>query len=173
MSLLPNDFYWKTWYLGDDRSDDCVPNPDIWPLCWLTQFSLLGGELWFAVLSANVHVALTNPFVPTAVTAVNATIFVYAFSILVATILVVIVPIKYGLSSDPMIWILDANSSFAATKFYFFYMFMILIYIYAAVVSIWARNQVSKGLEESLATRKLTVSKQTRCQEFRLHPFFL
>lgn len=166
MSFLPAGFYWNSHYnYNNDDSNVCETNPVIWPLSWLTQFSLLGGELWFGVLSLDIHVALSNPFTSYDLNANTYTAVVYFLAITTATILVCLVPIKYGISTDPMIWIEDQRfATVNITKLLLFYVFMFLIYSYSLFVSIWARYQISKGLEDTLSMRQYSVRKQTICE---------
>jgi hypothetical protein len=136
-------------------------------LAWLTQFSLLGGELWFGVLSLDIHLSLTNPFTSYVTNEVYYTSLVYGIACITATILVGIVPVQFGLSVEPMIWVgvYDNGQDRQTTKGILFYMFMVCIYLYCGVVVVWARNQIHKGLEETLAARKYSVSKQSRCKK--------
>jgi hypothetical protein len=163
ISAAPHSFFWDRY--SEDDSTNCVTNESIWPLAWLVQFTLLGGELWFAVLSIDIHQALANPFTSYQINAWYYTVGVYSIAALVATVFVSVVPIQYGLSVDPMIWVNVYNnpSDGRWTKFAIFYVFMIIIYMYCGITAIWARNQIHKGLEETLAVRKYSISKQTRC----------
>lgn len=165
ISFAPHSFFWDTYTEHDDGSL-CHTNTNIWPLAWLTQFSLLGGELWFAVLSVDIHQSLANPFSSYQVNAQNYTLAVYVVAIFVATVLVSVKPIQYGLSVDPMIWVNNyANQNVGlGVKFAIFYVFMIIIYFYCGTTAIWARIQIHKGLEDTLAVRKYSISKQTRCK---------
>lgn len=165
IAFAPHDFFWDSYSTDDSRS--CVTNENIWPLAWLVQFSLLGGELWFAVMSIDIHQSLTNPFTSYTINYQYYTTGVYSIAILVATVFVSIIPIQYGLSVDPMIWVnvYDNPSNGRWTKFAIFYIFMVIIYMYCGVTAIWARNQIHKGLEETLAVRKYSISKQTRCKD--------
>ena len=164
ISFAPHSFFW-TEYSHDDINN-CEPNANLWPLAWLCQFTLLGGELWFAVLSLDIHLSLTNPFTSYVTNSKYYTAAVYIVAFTTATIFVSVVPIQYGLSVDPMIWVsvYDNGEDRLTTKFALFYSFMILIYFYCGVMVIWARTQIHKGLEETLAVRKYSVSKQTRCK---------
>ena len=156
-------FFWN--HYSEDDGDTCTTNPNIWPLAWLVQFTLLGGELWFAVMSIDIHQSLTNPFTSYQINSWYYTTGVYAISALVATIFVSVVPIQYGLSVDPMIWVNVYNNPSEGrwTKFAIFYVFMIVIYMYCGITAYWARHQIHRGLEETLAVRKYSISKQTRC----------
>lgn len=162
MFHIPESFYWKEY--GADDNFECVPNPDIWPLSWLTQFSLLGGELWLAVLSMDIHVALTNPFTSYAANANKFKMWVYGLAITTATVLVCYDPIQYGLSNEPLIWIQVRDETFNLAKILCFFVFMFVIYTYSAFICVWARNQIYKGLEETLIARRYSVRKQTICK---------
>lgn len=164
ISFAPNDFFWSSY--NEEGRSGCRTNTQIWPLAWLCQFSLLGGELWFAVLSVDIHQSLANPFTSYQVNAQYYTFGVYFIAIFVATVFVSVVPIQYGLSVDPMIWVNNYQNQDdgLGVKFAVFYVFMILIYFYSGTTAIWARSQIHKGLEDSLAVRKYSISKQTRCK---------
>lgn len=167
LAFAPNGFFWSS-YTDDDSGDFvCQTNPQIWPLSWLTQFSLLGGELWFAVLSVDIHMSLTNPFSSYKMNDFYYSVFVFSMAMLTATILVSITPIQYGLSTDPMIWVKDKNNQTNWTKIGFFYLYLTVIYIYCGVIAVWARWQIHRGLEETLKARKYSVSKQTSCKWFQ------
>eukprot|EP01038_Epipyxis_sp_PR26KG_P007138 gene7138-9739_t len=161
---VPRSFLWLDYNNYIEHDVACVVNPIVWPFAWITQFSLLGGELWFGVLSLDIHIALTNPFTSYRINAVFYTRTVYILSIITATILVVVVPIQYGVSSDPMIWIadeVDIVNKANVTKVMMFYLWMILIYGYCGYIAVWAKYQISKGLEETLKMRQYSVNKQT------------
>ena len=163
LSFAPNSFYWNHWA---KHASDCDVNPRIWPLCWLTQFSLLGGELWFAAISLDIHVSLTNPFSSHKSNMAKYRLMVYGIAFLTATALVSIRPLQYGLSVDPMVWITVKSDTADVNwmKLGIFYVFMGAIYVYCAYIGWWARSQIHKGLETTLLARKYTVSKQTRCK---------
>lgn len=167
LSFAPNSFFWRTYYNysdNDDHPPDCEANPNIWPLSWLTQFTLLGSELWFAVFSMDIHVSLTNPFASYAVNDKYYLFFVFGISAITATILVSITPIQYGLSTDPMIWVKDKQNETNWTKVGMFYIYLTFIYIYCGIIAVWSRWQIHRGLEETLRMRQYSVSKQTRCK---------
>lgn len=161
LAFVPNSFFWSA---TNDDVANCMVNPQIWPFAFLTQFSLLGGELWFAVLSIDIHLSLTNPFSSHKANAMYYTGFVYSVAILMAVILVSMVPIRYGLSTDPMIWVHDEEDMTNNVKIAMFYCYMFVIYLYCGFIAWWAHNQISKGLEDTLRVRKYSVSKQTKCQ---------
>jgi hypothetical protein len=164
LSFVPNDFFWDSYGTGNDDDVSCTVNGYIWPLCWITQFTLLGGEIWFAVLSVDIHVSLTNPFSSHLVNDKYYTALVCFIGGLTATLLVCIRPIQYGLSTDPMIWVKDQKDSVNWTKMLMFYIWLPFIYTYCAVIALWARWQIHRGLEDTLKMRKYSVSKQTRCK---------
>lgn len=168
IAFVPNSFF---WYNVSDDFDSCEVNPHIWPFCFVTQFSLLGGELWFGVLSVDIHMSLTNPFASYTTYANYYAIAVYAIALFTATLLVCIVPIQYGLSPDPMLWVnVDVSSTKVNwTKIFLFYSFMGVIYLYCGYMAWWARSQIYKGLKETLSMRTYSVNKQTNCKYlFRL-----
>eukprot|EP01039_Chlorochromonas_danica_P006594 gene6594-7287_t len=159
LAFVPNSLFWTDYYDDDDRTEDCRTNPNIWPLAWLTQFSLLGAELWFASLAVDIHVSLTNPFSSHQAYDHYYLVFVYGVAAMMATILVSITPIQYGVSTDPMIWVRDQTGTVNWMKIGMFYMFIPFLYLYAGVVLVWARWQIRRGLEETLKMRQYSVSK--------------
>jgi hypothetical protein len=125
---------------------------------------LLGGELWFWVLSVDIHISLTNPFSNSIANSVGYSALVFGIAAFTATILVSISPIQYGLSSDPMIWVKDQKNHTNWMKIGMFYIFLPFIYVYCGVIAVWARWQIHRGLEMTLQKRKYSVSKQTACK---------
>lgn len=167
MAFVPKSFFWLT--VKDDDDNPCNTNPVIWPLSWLTQFSLLGGELWFWVLSVDIHVALTNPFSNNIANSMFYTIIVLGTAAVTATILVSVTPVQYGLSSDPMIWVKDQRAgSTNWMKVCMFYLFLPFIYLYCGGIAVFARWQINRGLEATLEKRYYSVRKQTVCKFFAL-----
>ncbi|KAJ1434309.1 hypothetical protein B484DRAFT_394084, partial [Ochromonadaceae sp. CCMP2298] len=125
---VPKSFFYS--FVSTD-SNLCVTNPHIWPLAWLTQFTLLGGELWFGVLSLDIQISLTNPFTSYLTNKMYYTLGVYSFSFVCATLLVSLRPLQYGLSYDPMIWVTTSTMEARWTKFWIFYLWMVIIYVYS------------------------------------------
>ena len=112
----------------------------------------------------DIHVSLTNPFSSYKMYDFYYSVLVFGMAALTATILVGIVPIQYGLSTDPMIWVKDKeNQKNNWTKVGMFYSYLTVIYFYCGVIAVWARWQIHRGLEETLKARKYSVSKQTSC----------
>lgn len=164
---FPPDSFW--WYETGRHASDCVAREYLWPFCWLTQFSLLGGELWFAAMSIDIHISLTNPFSCYQINFKRYQVMVYGLGILTATVLVLFEPREYGLSSEPMIWV-DVAGEHQRTNFmkiFMFYSWMVVMFLYCARIAYWSRLQIYKGLEATLLTRKYTVSKLTRCASFQ------
>ena len=164
IAFVPNNFFWTDYNSSADDSEGCETNPSIWPLSWLTQFSLLGAELWFCAMSVDIHVSLTNPFSSPQVYDFYYRVGVHGFAALMATILVAMDPIQYGVSTDPMIWVRDQAGRINWTKIGMFYMFIPFIYAYGLTILIWARWQIHRGLEDTLKARKYSVNKQSRCK---------
>ncbi len=160
-------FFWNSYPTTDDSGcDQDEVNLNLWPLCWLTQFSMLGSELWLCVLSMDIHISLTNPFVSYSTNVIYYNGLVYGLSIFTATLLVIVRPVQFGLSSEPMIWINSSTSNnfITLTKIAFFYVFIFFILTYSIVIAFWARGQIHKGLQETLAIRLYSVNKQTTCE---------
>jgi hypothetical protein len=73
--------------------------------CFLCQFSLLGAELWFFVMSRDMYLTVSNPFSSYKKQATLFGVFVFTVAAFLGCLLVGFGPGIYGLSSDPMIWI--------------------------------------------------------------------
>ena len=94
-----------TMYLVVNFMLDCVTPPQFAILCFVCQFSLLGAELWFFVLSRDMFLTVSNPFSSYKRMANRFTVFVFGIAALSGCILMAVGSKVYGLSSDPMIWI--------------------------------------------------------------------
>jgi hypothetical protein len=91
------------WLQADD--DNCIA-PNYWAvLCFLCQFSLLGGELWFFALSRDMYTTITNPFTSPMRQTFKYALVVFSGALITSVALMILGPKIYGLSSDPMIWI--------------------------------------------------------------------
>jgi hypothetical protein len=73
--------------------------------CFICQFTLLGAELWFFVLSRDMYLTVSNPFSSYKKQATMFTIFVLTGATTAGVVLMGVGAHVYGLSSDPMIWI--------------------------------------------------------------------
>ena len=159
--------FWVGEQLLSQKDQSCSGRAQVsmWPLAFLTQFSMLGSELWFFILSFDVRLNLTNPFVSSDSMLPKYMFIVYFISILSAVILVALGPDRFGLSSDPMLWIQDeqkfsgsikrSSIPYNNDKIFCFYMWMIFIYGYAVIVagfSSWRLLQVS-SLSNSMKAR--------------------
>jgi hypothetical protein len=96
--LVPETFFWND-------EEDCLASNWAAFFSFVTQFSLLGGELWFLVLTLDLHFACTNPFTSYKLNAQRYEIFVFFGSLVTALILIISGPKVYGLSSDLTCWI--------------------------------------------------------------------
>lgn len=89
-----------------DSADDCTASLFAGISAFVTQFSILGAELWFLVLTMDLHLAITNPFTSYKLNAFRYHFLVYGGSLGMAFALVIIAGNKvYGLSSDSSCWI--------------------------------------------------------------------
>jgi hypothetical protein len=96
--FVPEGFFWRD-------EEECVASKWAAFFSFVTQFSLLGGELWFLVLTLDLHFACTNPFTSYKLNAQRYEIFVFFGSLVTALILIISGPKVYGLSSDLTCWI--------------------------------------------------------------------
>jgi hypothetical protein len=177
--LAPIDFFWKS-------EDDCVASNWAGFFSFVTQFSLLGGELWFFVLTLDLHFACTNPFTSYKLNAQRYEIFVICGSLMTASALLISGPDVYGLSSDLTCWIqvlpfkfrtslslpsqplflsLSQDTSqesgktlrYNPAKTILFYLPMAAIYSYCLYVVLFVFQRLKQGLSETLHTRLSTV----------------
>jgi hypothetical protein len=74
-------------------------------LSFLTQFSLIGSELWFLVLTMDLHMASSNPFTSYKLNAERYNFLVYTGSFGTAIILMFLGNEVFGRSSDATSWI--------------------------------------------------------------------
>ena len=96
--FVPDSFFWSD-------EDDCRASHWAGFFSFWTQFALIGGELWFLVLTMDLHFATTNPFTSYKLNAKRYEVFVLMGSIGTASILIAAGPKVYGLSSDATCWI--------------------------------------------------------------------
>mmetsp|Transcript_24984 Transcript_24984/g.36876 ORF Transcript_24984/g.36876 Transcript_24984/m.36876 type:complete len:952 (-) Transcript_24984:91-2946(-) len=134
-----------------------------------TQFALIGGELWFLVLTMDLHFATTNPFTSYKLNAKRYEVFVLMGSIGTASILIAAGPKVYGLSSDATCWIQDNDGSdsqddddktavkYNVAKSFLFYIWMAIIYSYCLYVVLFVFRRLKQGLSETLTARLSTV----------------
>lgn len=113
-------------------------------------------------MSVDIHLNLTNPFSSPKVYDRRYKFFVFSFALITAMILVVVKPMQFGLSSDPMIWVADGDVMPNWTKTFMLYIYLPFFYIYSGLIVIWARNRIHGGLQETLKKRKYMISKATR-----------
>jgi hypothetical protein len=116
---------------------------------FITQFSLLGSELCFFIISVDLRKAYTNPF-----TSFQQNKWVYLLTVLVLSIatgiLVVLCgPQVYGPSSIGVIWIQGRRQTHSPNypQFLLYYFPSIIIFVYC----LWANFQYYRGLEKGLA----------------------
>jgi hypothetical protein len=127
---------------------------------FVTQFSILGAELWFLVLTMDLHLAITNPFTSYKLNALRYHILVYGGSLGMGFVLLLAGDKVYGLSSDSSCWIQDVDGAKKQfPKVYFFYIFMIFIYAYCLYVVLFVFRRLKHGLSDTLKTRLSVVQR--------------
>lgn len=143
----------RSVYVSD--GDSCRATMFAGISAFVTQFSILGAELWFLVLTMDLHLAITNPFTSYKLNAFRYQFLVYGGSLSMAIILVLHGPSFYGLSSDSSCWIQDSDSSTFGNwpKVYLFYIFMVFIYAYCLYVVLFVFRRLNQGLSDTLTTR--------------------
>ena len=155
LPFVHTSFFWAS---DDDGSNGyCVVKPNVAILCFLTQYSLLGGELWFAVISRDIKLTITNPFTSYIQQSRRYTAFAIIGAFIPAFILMFLKNINnqpvYGLSWDPMIWIQDriednqVKGQINYNKIGLFYVWMAIIYSYSLYVLLFATRRISKVIK--------------------------
>ncbi len=106
ISYKGKDFFWKN-PCHDDNDVDCENQSSnaVGFLACLTQFSILANELYFLVITVDLHLACTNPFTSYKNNAKWYMFFVYGSAISTSVILGTSGRTVYGLSSDATVWI--------------------------------------------------------------------
>lgn len=171
ISSVDSSFYWKS--NDSSNAGACISNIQVAPLCFLTQFSLLGAEMWFCVLSRDIHLTITNPFTSYKLQSVRYSIFVFTWALGTASVLMIIGNKQegYGLSSDAIIWIRDQVAENVGTteinfsKIFLFYFWMSIIYTYSLYVLIFATQRIRRGLQSTLQARLETVKRASACKQ--------
>lgn len=170
----------STFWADDDINDDtttCQVRLSIWPAAWLTQFTLLGGELWFAVLSIDLYLGLTNPFstwgkfTSTKSLCFKSVVLVYGLASISATVLVTYHRNNnylYGLSGEPFIWVREGIALFRSgnVKLIFFFIPLLIIYAHGLSVFLWAKyyKKIDSLLEDTIASSQDTIRRQSSCK---------
>ena len=143
-------------------SDDFDKSPYYCNASWqaaifafLTQFSFLGGELCFFIISVDLRWAYTNPFTSIRQNWRKFALFVVVTSLVFAFALIAMGPRVYGVAINGTIWIQDrrADDSVSWGKILLYYSVIIAIYTYC----LWANFQFSrtneKGFSRTLSNR--------------------
>lgn len=126
---------------------------------FVMQFSLIGGELWFLVLTMDLHLATTNPFISYKQLASRYHLLVYGGSLITSVALMLAGNEVYGLGSDSTSWIQDESESNRYTKALLFYIWMAFIYTYCLYVVLFVFRRLKEGLSETLTTRLSVVKR--------------
>lgn len=136
-------------------------------LAFLTQFSLLGSELCFLIISVDLRNAYTNPFSSFKQNRIYFVGFVVGFALLTAIGLMLMGREVYGLATEGSVWIQarreDGSPPYA--KFILYYLIVSCIYVYC----LWANFQfyvsTEKGLSRTISNR---LSIMNRSKKFNL-----
>lgn len=166
IAFPPSTFFWNQPLVTSASS--CESNRNVAALTFLCQFSLLGGELWYFVLSRDIHMAITNPFSSYQLVEWQFTVGVFSLSLLTGLILLSLGPNVFGLTSDPMIWI---QNDHITEQYLLFNIWLYAIYAYSFLVVWFTRRQIRKGLQSSLKARLMLVNRAMSCKK-RFHYIF-
>lgn len=141
----------------------CYATPLAAVLSFITQFSLLGGELWFLIISYDLRLAYTNPFTSFKQNQRKFFIFSYGIALVTSFSLMGWGNSVYGLAAEGIMWIQDSRSQLTdlhskslqinVSKGVLFYMWMVVIYVYC-VWAIWQLSvRMKRGFAETLNVR--------------------
>ena len=132
-------------------------------LAFITQFSLVGSEICFFIISYDLRLAYTNPF---SSFKENRNFFlglVLGISLLTSFILILLGPRVYGMSDLGLIWIQKRREPHSPNypKAVLYYIITIVVFVY----SIWANFQFSKGSEKGFSktlSNRLSIMKRSK-----------
>lgn len=133
-------------------------------LSFLTQFSLLGSELCFLVISVDLRIAYTNPFSSFKETRWHFATFVIGVALSTAFALIGMGDKVYGLASEGVVWIQDrrANDSPDYTKLILFYLIVGIIYVYCLWANFQYYRSSEKGFSQTLSNRLSIMQRSKR-----------
>jgi hypothetical protein len=157
LNFLPSGVYFD--YEEEDGELLCPATTFAAVSAFVMQFSLIGGELWFLVLTMDLHLATTNPFISYKQIATRYHALVYGGSLISSVALMLAGDRVYGLGSDSTSWIQDESESNRYSKALFFYVWMAVIYTYCLYVVLFVFRRLKEGLSETLTTRLSVVKR--------------
>lgn len=161
--LTPNNIFFDK---GSVQNDSCQGSSTSAVLAFISQFSLVGAELWFFIISYDLRLSYTNPFASFKENKRRYTMFVFSFATLGSVVLMIFGPSTYGPGQEGAIWIQNQHSGyythhFNISKIVLFYLWMILIYGYCARSLLQLTEKMKKGFADTLVT-KLSIIRRTR-----------
>ena len=154
--FLPNSLFYQSSV--DDPA--CTSSPFAGFLAFFSQFSLLGGELVFFVITIDLYLAYTSPFSAFSQYQNIYLAIVFGISLLTAFILIDFGPGAYGVASEGIVWIQDRKGQANVIKFILFYDFMAVIYSYCILTSIILTVKMKQGFAKTLEVR-LSIMKRS------------
>ena len=151
----------RVFYTVDSfNNGSCISTPIAAVISFISQFALLGGELWFFVISYDLRMAYTNPFSSFKENKKFYDRTVVFFSLLCSGILMIIGPKEYGLAAEGVLWIQNArNGQSNIAKIFLFYLWIGLIYTYCVHASFQLNIKMKKGFTDTLSI-KLSIIKR-------------
>lgn len=116
---------------------------------FITQFSVIGVQMCFLIISVDLRLAYTNPFSSYKHNKRYYVAIVIIFSLLTSFCLIAMGPRVYGYDEHGVIWIQDSRANYAMNwpKFMLYYLIVTCIYIY----SLWANFQFYRSNEKGLS----------------------
>jgi hypothetical protein len=118
-----------------------------------SQFFLLGGEIWFIVISVDLQLCYSNPFSSFKLYRNFYLSLIFGVSLLYAILLMCFGPSAYGLSSLGVVWIQDRKGQDNYIKIVCFYSLMPIIYFYSLFTILSLSLKMKRGFTETLSIR--------------------
>ncbi len=147
--FLPN----NALYISASDDGNCISTPVTGFLSFWSQFFLLGGELWFLVISMDLQMSYSNPFSSFKMYQGYYYALIYGVSLLYSILLVSLGSVAYGLSSIGAVWIQDRKGQDNYIKIVCFYSVMAFIYAYCLFIVLSLSIKMRKGFAETLGVR--------------------
>ena len=142
----------KSYLYSDDATESpyyCNSTLAASRWAFITQFSMIGVQLCFLVISVDLRLAYTNPFSSFKHNKYYFAAFVVLGSLLTSLCLLAMGPRVYGYDEHGVVWIQDSRATLAMNwpKFMLYYLIVTVIYCY----SIWANFQFYRSSEKGLS----------------------
>lgn len=141
------------YFYDVDTGGNCLSTPLAAFLSFWSQFFLLGGEIWFAVISMDLQMSYSNPFSSFRHYKNLYIGLILCISLLYSVLLMCFGPKAYGVSSLGVVWIQDRKGQENYIKIVCFYSLMPIIYFYSLFTIMSLSLKMRRGFTETLSIR--------------------